>query len=84
MSKQPKKPLKQKTKRRAKKLAHPSIEVRAAKPEIRNYQATKLSTRKAADGSMQIVGTAIVFDSPSQDLGGFTETCKYEAVQKSL
>jgi HK97 family phage prohead protease len=33
---------------------------------------------------MQLVGTAIVFDSPSQDLGGFTEVVKYQAVQKSL
>jgi HK97 family phage prohead protease len=33
---------------------------------------------------MQIVGTAIVFDSESQDLGGFTEICRYDAVQKSL
>jgi len=83
----PKKPLKQKTKRRTKaqkKPAHSAIELRAAKPEIRNYQATKLSTRRAPDGSMQIIGTAIVFDSESQDLGGFVEICKYEAVQKSL
>lgn len=80
----PKKPSKQKTKRRAKKPAHPAIELRAARPEIRNYQSTKLSTRKAANGSMQIVGTAICFNSESQDLGGFVEICKYEAVQKSL
>jgi len=33
---------------------------------------------------MQLVGTAIVFDAPSQDLGGFTEVVKYQAVQKSL
>ena len=80
----PKKPSKQKTKRRAKKPAHPAIELRSARPEIRNYQATKLSTRKAANGSMQIVGTAICFNSESQDLGDFVEICKYEAVQKSL
>jgi HK97 family phage prohead protease len=80
----PKKPLKQKTKRRAKKPARQAIELRAAKPEIRNYQATKLSTRKSASGAMQIVGTAIVFESESQDLGGFVEIVKYQSVQKSL
>src|ERR1017187_1687353 len=78
------KPKKIKRRTKAKKLTHTAIELRAAKPEIRNYQSTKLSTRKSADGSMQLVGTAIVFDSPSTDLGGFTEIVKYQAVQKSL
>ena len=78
------KPKKTKRRTKAQKLTHPTIEVRSAKPEIRNYQSTKLSTRKSASGAMQIVGTAIVFESPSQDLGGFIEICKYEAVEKSL
>jgi uncharacterized protein len=60
------------------------IEIRGGKPETRSYKSTRLEVRKSADGSMQLAGTAIVFDSPSQDLGGFTEICKYEAVQKSL
>ena len=33
---------------------------------------------------MQLIGTAIVFDSPSQDLGGFTEIVKRQSVQKSI
>jgi HK97 family phage prohead protease len=33
---------------------------------------------------MELAGTAIVFDSPSEDLGGFTEIVKFQAVQKSL
>lgn len=33
---------------------------------------------------MQLLGTAIVFDSPSTDLGGLTEIVKYQSVQKSL
>jgi len=60
------------------------IEIRGGKPETRSYKSTRLEVRKSADGSMQLAGTAIVFDSPSQDLGGFTEICKYDAVQKSL
>jgi len=74
-----KKPKSTKQKRKSSK-----IEVRAGKPETRSYKATRLEVRKSADGSMQLVGTAIVFDSESQDLGGFVEICSYEAVQKSL
>jgi HK97 family phage prohead protease len=82
MPKIPKK-IKRRTKSK-KKLKLPAIEVRSAKRETRSYKAAGLSVRKAADGSSQLVGTAIVFDSPSQDLGGFTEIVKYEAMQKSL
>jgi HK97 family phage prohead protease len=74
-----KKPKSKKQKRKSTKM-----ELRAGKPETRSYKATRLETRKAADGSMQLVGTAIVFGSESQDLGGFVEICSYEAVQKSL
>ncbi len=82
MTKQPKKKIKRRTKMQ--KSSHPAIEVRSAQREIRNYQSTKLSVRKAATGEMQLIGTAIVFDSPSQDLGGFTEIVKRQSVQKSL
>jgi HK97 family phage prohead protease len=77
---------KKKTKRgvKARKLKRPAVEVRAGQRETRGFKSAALSVRKAADGSMQLVGTAIVFDSPSQDLGGFTEVVKYESVQKSL
>ena len=70
--------------RKLQKLKQPTVEVRSGQRETRSYKSAALSVRKAADGSMQLVGTAIVFDSPSQDLGGFTEIVKYEAVQKSL
>jgi len=74
-----KKPKSKKQKRKSTK-----IEIRAGKPETRSYKATRLEVRKSADGSMQLTGTAIVFGSESQDLGGFVEICSYEAVQKSL
>ena len=74
-----KKPKSKKQKRRSSK-----IELRSGTPETRSYASTRLETRKSPDGSMQLVGTAIVFDSPSQDLGGFTEIVKYESVQASL
>lgn len=69
---------------KSKKIKRPTIEVRSGGRETRSYKSAALSVRKAADGSMQLVGTAIVFDSPSEDLGGFTEIVKREAVQKSL
>jgi HK97 family phage prohead protease len=74
-----KKPKSKKQKRKSTK-----IEVRAGKPETRSYKATRLEVRKSADGSMKLAGTAIVFDSASQDLGGFVEIVKWESVQKSL
>ena len=79
-------PVKKKIKRstKQKKQQQPAVEVRSAKRETRSYTATGLSVRKAANGDMQLVGTAIVFDSPSENLGGFTEIVKYQAVQKSL
>ena len=78
------KPKKQKKiKRTTPKQAKTKIEIRAGKPETRNYKATRLEVRKSADGSMQLTGTAIVFGSESRDLGGFVKICSYEAVQKS-
>jgi hypothetical protein len=74
-----KKPKAKKQKRKSSK-----IEVRAGKPETRSYKATRLEVRKAADGSMQLAGRAICFDSPSQNLGGFVEIVKHQSVQKSL
>lgn len=73
-----------KTKRKKLKQPKATVEVRSGQRETRSYKSAALSVRKAADGSMQLVGTAIVFDSQSQSLGGFTEIVKYEAVQKSL
>ncbi len=76
------KPKKLKSKKHKRKSI--KIEIRSGKPETRSYKATRLEARKSATGAMELKGTAICFDSPSQDLGGFTEICKYEAVQKSL
>jgi len=74
-----------KAKSRKQKRKSTKIEVRSGKPETRSYKSARLEVRKSADGSSnQLAGTAIVFGSESQDLGGFTEICKYEAVQKSL
>jgi HK97 family phage prohead protease len=75
---------KKKNKRTKSKVRKSKIELRAGKPETRSYKAARLEARKSANGSMQLAGTAIVFGSKSQDLGGFIEICSYEAVQKSL
>jgi uncharacterized protein len=80
---QPKQPRKKRSTKR-KKLKHPTVEVRAGQRETRSYKSTGLSVRKAADGSMQLVGTAIVFGSLSQDLGNFREIVTYESVQRLL
>jgi HK97 family phage prohead protease len=74
-----KKPKSKKQKRKSTKM-----EIRAGKPETRSYKATRLEVRKSTDGSMKLAGTAIVFDSESQNLGGFVEIVKWESVQKSL
>ena len=72
-----------KSKVRKSKVRKSKIEIRSGKPETRSYKATRLEVRKSADGSMKLAGTAIVFDSLSQDMG-FFEVVRYEAVQKSL
>jgi uncharacterized protein len=59
------------------------IELRAGQPETRARKSIRLECRKSASGEMQLAGTAIVFDSLSEDMG-FFEVVKYEAVQKSL
>jgi HK97 family phage prohead protease len=80
MNNKKQKKIKRTTKSKSK---QPKIEIRAGKPETRSYKSTRLEARKSADGSMKLAGTAIVFDSLSEDMG-FFETVKYEAVQKSL
>jgi HK97 family phage prohead protease len=71
-------------KKKIKRRIKPTIEVRSGKTEIRSYKSAALSVRKADDGSLQLKGTAIVFNIPSQDMNGFTEIVRYEAVQKAL
>jgi len=46
--------------------------------------ATSVEIRSNADGSWQLEGLAAVFDSPSQDLGGFTEVLKRGAFKNVL
>jgi hypothetical protein len=43
-----------------------------------------MTVRTASDGSKQIQGYAIVFDSPSVDLGGFKEICKPQMLTRTL
>jgi HK97 family phage prohead protease len=80
-----KKPKSKKQKRttKSKIKSQPKVEFRAGKPETRAIKSTRLEVRKSATGEMELKGTAIVFDSLSEDMG-FFEVVKYEAVQKSL
>jgi uncharacterized protein len=58
---------------------------RSAKAEVRTYSAVQpLEVRKTADGSKQIAGTAIVYNSRSVDLGGFTEIVSPGALTRTL
>jgi len=52
--------------------------------EIRYQQTKELRVQPNADGSKSISGYAIVWNSPSHDLGGFTEIVAPGAVTESL
>jgi HK97 family phage prohead protease len=52
--------------------------------EVRYQQARELRVQPNADGSKSISGYAIVYNSPSTDLGGFTEIVAPGAVTESL
>ncbi|MBS1798938.1 MAG: HK97 family phage prohead protease [Acidobacteria bacterium] len=52
--------------------------------EIRYQQAKELRVQPNADGSKTISGYCIVYNSPSTDLGGFTEIVAPGAVTASL
>jgi uncharacterized protein len=55
------------------------------KRELRTYTAAQpMTVRTTADGSKQIQGYAIVFNSPSVDLGGFTEICAPSMLNRTL
>jgi uncharacterized protein len=53
--------------------------------EIRTYAAASpVEIRTTADGSKQLAGYAIRYNSPSQDLGGFTEICSPGMLTRTL
>jgi hypothetical protein len=53
--------------------------------EVRTYAASRpLTIRTTTDGSKQVSGYAIVFNSPSVDLGGFTEICSPRMLDRTL
>ena len=55
------------------------------KRELRTYTAAQpMTVRTTADGSKQIAGYAIVWNSPSVDLGGFTEVCSPKMLDRTL
>lgn len=55
------------------------------KCEVRTYPASQpFNVRTLADGSRQVSGYAIVFNSPSTDLGGFTEVCDPGMLTRAL
>src|ERR1039458_7685519 len=55
------------------------------KRELRTYTAAQpLTVRTAPDGSKQVAGYAIVWNSPSADLGGFTEICAPSMLDRTL
>lgn len=58
---------------------------RSLKREVRSYTAAQpLTVRTLADGSKQVSGYAIVFNSPSVDLGNFTEICSPGMLTRTL
>lgn len=53
--------------------------------EIRSFTAPQpFTVRTLPDGSKQVSGYAIVFNSPSVDLGGFTEICDPRMLTRTL
>lgn len=57
----------------------------SGKRELRTYTvASPLEIRTTADGSKQVSGYAIVFNSRSLDLGGFTEICSPSMLNRTL
>jgi hypothetical protein len=53
--------------------------------EIRSFTAPRpFTVRTLPDGSKQVSGYAIVFNSPSVDLGGFTEVCSPQMLTRTL
>ena len=58
---------------------------RSGKRELRTFAAASpLEIRTTADGSKQLAGTAIVYNSRSVDLGGFTEFVSPGALTRTL
>lgn len=55
------------------------------KREVRSFAASQpMTVRTAPDGSKQVAGYAIVWNSRSVDLGGFTEICSATMLDRTL
>ena len=55
------------------------------KKEVRTYAVSRpLTIRTTPDGRNQVAGYAIVFNSPSVDLGGLTEICSPKMLERTL
>lgn len=52
--------------------------------EARSLTLTDVEVRKSEDGTYTIAGYAAVFDSPSEDMGGWVEVIKRGAFRKAL
>ena len=52
--------------------------------EMRTAVAKPMTVRTTSDGSKQVAGYAIVWNSPSCDLGGFTELCAPTMLNRTL
>lgn len=53
--------------------------------EVRSFTAAQpFNVRTLANGQKQVSGYAIVFNSPSEDLGGFTEVCSPKMLTRTL
>jgi Escherichia/Staphylococcus phage prohead protease len=60
------------------------LEKKTAKHEVRVHLAQRFEIRSNSDGSRSISGYAVVWNSLSEDLGGFRETIKPGAFTQSL
>jgi HK97 family phage prohead protease len=66
-------------------MKHTSPAHKSGKRELRTYTAASpLEVRTTADGHKQVSGYAIVFNSKSVDLGGFTEICSPSMLDRTL
>lgn len=61
------------------------LQDRTVPNEVRTFRAPQpFEVRTLKDGSKQVTGYAIVFNSPSADLGGFIEVCDPQMLTRTL